>query len=86
MPFAALQGRTKMILQGQSNLGNVDVVLVLRGIFGGSLQITLQLSWIQEGFKGGILQKHLNPIRVPFLGDSARILGVCPTVTPTFGL
>ena len=49
--------------------------------------IVRYLSWIQEGFKGCFLQKHLNPIRVPFLGDSVRILGGCPTVvTPTFGL
>ena len=42
--------------------------------------------WIQEGFKGGFLQKHLNPIRVSFRGDSVRILGGCPAVTLTFGL
>ena len=51
------------------------------------LEIPL-LSWIQEGFKGGFLQKHLNPIR-PFLGDSVRILGCISdfwSVTPTFGL
>ena len=29
---------------------------------------------VQEGFKGGFLE-HLNPIQVPFLGDSDRILG-----------
>ena len=47
----------------------------------------LKLRWIQEGFKGGgFLQKHLNPIRAVSLGDSVRILGVSPTVTPTFGL
>ena len=40
---------------------------------------------IQEGFKARFLQKHLNPIRGPFLGDSVRILGVCPAVTLTFG-
>ena len=45
--------------------------------------------WIQEGFKGGFLQKHLDPIRGPFLGDSVRILGFISdfwAVTPTFGL
>ena len=47
---------------------------------------TLYLTWIKEGFKGGFLQKRLNPIRVPFLGDSVRILGVCPASTLTFGL
>ena len=35
----------------------------------------------QAGFKGAFLQKHLNPIRGPFLGDSVQILGVCPAVT-----
>ena len=43
------------------------------------------IRWIQEGFKGGFLQKHLNPIRGPFLSDSVQILGVCPAVSPTFG-
>ena len=45
--------------------------------------------WIQEGFKGGFLQKHLNPIRGPFQGDSVRILDCISdfwSVTPTFGL
>ena len=42
------------------------------------------LGWIQEGFKGAFLQRHLNPIRGPFPGDSVRILGVCPAVSPTF--
>ena len=42
-----------------------------------------KLRWIR--FKGGFLWKHLNPIRGPFLGDSVRILGVCPAVSPTSG-
>ena len=49
-------------------------------------QFKLCLRWIQEGFKGGFLQKHQNPIRVPFPVDLVRILGVCPAVTLTFGL
>ena len=36
--------------------------------------------WIQEGLRGGFLQKRLNPSWVPFLGDSV------PAVTLTFGL
>ena len=50
---------------------------------------TEKVLWIQEGFKGGLLLKHLNPIRGPFLGDSVRILGCISefwSVTPTFGL
>ena len=53
------------------------------------LRVPLNFRWIQEGFKGGFLQKHLNPIRGPFLGDSVRILGCISdfwSVTPTFGL
>ena len=38
----------------------------------------VQLRWIREGFKGGFLS-----IRVPFWGDSVRILGVSPAVTLT---
>ena len=47
-------------------------------------RIVRYLRWIQEGFKGGFLLKHLSPIRGTFLGDSVRILGVCPAVTLTF--
>ena len=49
----------------------------------------INIRWIQEGFKGGFLQKHLKPIRGPFLGDSVQILGCISdfwSVTPTFGL
>ena len=63
------------------------VLKILRRI--NSLYIYISLRWIQEGFKGGFLQKHLNPIRGPFLGDSVQILGcisVFWSVTPTFGL
>ena len=41
--------------------------------------------WIQESFKGGCLEAP-KPHSVPFLGDSVRIPGVSPVVTPTFGL
>ena len=37
------------------------------------------------GFKKA-LQKHLNAIRVPFLGDLVQNLVICPVVTLTFGL
>ena len=49
-------------------------------------KVSIYLRWIQEGLKGGFLQQRLNPIRGPFLSDSVRILGVCPAVSPTFGL
>ena len=49
-------------------------------------EMTIYVRWIQEGFKEGFLQKHLNPMRVPFLGDAVRILWVCTAVTLTFGL
>ena len=52
----------------------------------GVVEELFDFNWIQEGFKWGFLQKHLNPIRLPFLGDSVRILGVSPAVTLTFGL
>ena len=48
-------------------------------------KVEVWVRWIQKGFKGGFLQKRLNPIWGPFLGDSVRILGVCPAVSPTFG-
>ena len=39
--------------------------------------------WIQEGFKGGFSVEgpQSTPLGVLFLGDLARILGVCPAVT-----
>ena len=43
------------------------------------------LGGIQEGFKGGFCRSTPTPIQAPFLGDSVRILGVCPAVSPTFG-
>ena len=45
-----------------------------------------KLGGFKKALRRGFLQKHLNPIRGPFLGDSVRILGVCPAVSPTFGL
>ena len=36
------------------------------------------------GFKKAFL--HLNPIRAPCLGDPAETVGICPSVTQTFGL
>ena len=42
--------------------------------------------WAVCLFKGRFLQKHLNLIQVPFLGNSVRILGVRPTVIPIVGL
>ena len=44
----------------------------------------LHARWIQEGFKGGFLWKHLDPIWVAFLRDSVRILGVCPSCSSEF--
>ena len=40
--FNLLPCRAKITSRGKNNLGHVNFMLVLKGIFGGSLKITLQ--------------------------------------------
>ena len=49
-------------------------------------QGTYALGGFKKALGGVFCRSTRNPIRVPFLGDSVRILGVCPAATPTFGL
>ena len=49
--FLLLPRKAKITLRGENNLRNVHFLLVLKGIFGGSLKITLQNKNNPEGKK-----------------------------------
>ena len=66
--------------------GPVAVLLFKNNCVLGFIICETCIRWIQEGFKAGFLQKHPNPVRIPFFGRFGSDSGVLQAVTVISGL